>query len=150
MNWLPDTWTAVASLPTIDLNDEVIEQGAFEPLPEIVPVRDTHFGGHLVGGGWPRYQGNQLLIDGRFVSTARALEVLALVRMGHLWAMSLVFLTISDGQVAGRHHITRGELLAVDWTADPINPDCRVLRVSSEVPRGSEPTEVSTCGERRN
>jgi hypothetical protein len=122
------TWTAIASTPSIDRDDEVLEGRCFEPLPSRpVPVRNGHVAGEQVGSGQPRYEGNVLLLDGRFASTPKAQEVRTLVTEGHLTSMSVVFLPISDRQVDGRLHITRAELLAVDWVEIPSNRDARVL-----------------------
>ncbi len=46
----------MASVPTIDRDDEILEAGCVDPLPTTVPVRDAHFGGQLVGSRRPRYQ----------------------------------------------------------------------------------------------
>jgi hypothetical protein len=122
------TWTAIASAPTIDRDDEVLEARCFEPLPQRpVPVRSRHFGGEQVGSGRPRYDGDVLLLDGRFASTPKAQEVRTLVTEGHLTSMSVVFLPITDRQVDGRRHIVTAELLAVDWAEIPSNRDSRVL-----------------------
>ena len=121
------SWTAVASAPTIDRDDEVIESKAFEPLPPTVPVRDAHLGGELVGSGRPYYRGDALYLDGRFASTPRAQEVRTLVKEGHLSTMSVVFLPVRDRKIDGRRHITKGELLAVDFVEIPSNRDARVL-----------------------
>jgi hypothetical protein len=126
------TWTAVASVPSVDRDDEIVAERAFEPLPrQPVPVRDAHFGGQLVGSGRPHYQGNQLLLEGRFASTPRAQEVRTLVVEGHLASMSVVFLPLADEQVDGRRNITRAELLAVDFGEIPSNRDARVLAARS-------------------
>jgi hypothetical protein len=121
------TWVAVVSTASIDRDDEVLEARCFEPLPQQVPVRDRHVDGEQVGSGRPRYDGDVLLLDGRFASTRRAQEVRALVVEGHLTTMSVVFWAPSDRQVDGRRHITRAELLAVDWAEIPSNRDTRVL-----------------------
>jgi hypothetical protein len=123
------SWTAVASSPSIDRDDEIVEAREFEPLPAKVPVRSAHFGGELVGSGRPYHRGSDLHIDGSFASTPRAQDVRTLVREGHLEHMSVVFLPKKDRSVEGRRHITRGELLAVDWVEIPSNRDARVLAV---------------------
>lgn len=121
------TWTAVASAPTVDRDDEVVAGLAFEPLPAQTIVRDGHFGGAVVGSGRPYYQGDTLMIDGRWASTPAGQENRTLVIEGHLTSMSVVFMPLEDRQVDGRRHITKGELLAVDWVDIPSNRDARVL-----------------------
>lgn len=126
-------WTAIASAPSIDRDNEVVEARCFSQapggLPEQVPVRSAHFGGELVGSGRPYYVANRLQIDGRFASTPKAQEVRTLVKEGHLTTMSVVFLPLTDRQVEGRRHITSAELLAIDWAEIPSQRDARVLAV---------------------
>lgn len=123
-------WTAVASRPSIDRDDEVIEAGAFQPLPAKVPVHDRH-GGELIGSARPYYVGPDLMVDGRFATTPKAQIVRQLVRESHLETMSVVFMPLKDRSVDGRRHITKGELLAVDWAPISSNRDARVLAVRS-------------------
>ncbi len=59
------SWTAVASTPSIDRDNEIVDSGAFEPLPARVPVHAEHFG-EIIGSGRPYYEGNTLYIDGTF------------------------------------------------------------------------------------
>lgn len=76
----------MASTPTVDRDDEVVEARCFLPLPKQVPVRSAQFGGEQVGSGRPYYSGGDLLVEGRFASTRKAQEVRTLVREGHLVA----------------------------------------------------------------
>jgi len=122
-------WTAVASTPSVDRDDEVLQARCFVPLPEQVPVRSAHFGGEQVGSGRPYYVGDRLQIDGTFASTSKAQEVRTLVKEGHLTTMSVVFRPLTDRRVDGRRHIVTGELLAVDWAEIPSQRDARVLAV---------------------
>ena len=121
------TWTAIASAPTLDRDNEVVAGRAFDPLPDRVPVRDGHFGGELVGSGRPYYRGDTLQIDGKFASTPRAQEIRTLVLEGHLDGMSVVFLPIADKDVGGVRHITKAELLAIDFVHIASNRDAAVL-----------------------
>lgn len=124
------SWTAVASAPSIDRDREVVDAGAFEPLPAQVPVHDEHFG-QLIGSARPYYVGDLLYVDGTFASTPRAQEMRTLVLEGHLTSMSIVFFDATTKDVAGITHITAGELLAVDWAPIPANRDSRLVAARS-------------------
>jgi len=122
----PGSWSAVASTPSVDRDDEVLEPGCFDPLPAQVPVHATH-SGPIIGSGRPYYVGNALHIDGKFASTPEAQAVRTLVTEGHLQTMSVAFMPLKDQRKAGRRHVTKGELLAVDWASIPSNRDALVL-----------------------
>lgn len=119
-------WSAIVSAPTLDRDGDVIDAGAFNPLPPRVPVHDRHFG-DLVGSARPYYQGLELAIDGVFASTPKAQDMRTLVLEGHLTTMSVVFLRPKTRHVDGVRHITSAELLAVDWAPIPSNLDTAVL-----------------------
>jgi HK97 family phage prohead protease len=119
-------FTAVASDGSVDRDGEIIDPGAFEPLPSKVPVHLGH-GGPLVGSGRPRYAGTRLLIDATFAVTKQAQEARELVKGGHLEQMSVVFMRGQDKVVQGVRHITKGELLACDLVSIPSNRETRVL-----------------------
>lgn len=124
------SWTAVASAPVLDRDNEVIAAGALKWQGDRVPVHAEHFG-ELVGSGRPYYQGDVLYIDGEFASTTRAQEIRALVTEGHLGHMSVVFMAAKRDTSGRVPVITDGELLAVDFAPIPSNREARVLAARS-------------------
>jgi len=119
------TWKAVASAPSVDRDNEVVDAFAFEPLPATVPVHAEHFG-EIIGSGRPYYEGETLYIDGTFASTPKAQVIRSLVREGHLRTMSVAFMTLQKRK-GNPTHIEKAELLAVDWASIPSNRDALVL-----------------------
>lgn len=122
------TWTAIASVPTVDRDREIIAAGALWWSAESLPVHDQH-GGEVIGSCVPTYRGDTLYVSGRFASTDRAQVVRALVTEGHLTTMSVMFVPESTkpGTDGVRTIITSGELLAVDFAAVPSNREAKVL-----------------------
>lgn len=124
------TWTAVASAPTLDRDGEVVDPFAFAPLPASVPVHDGHRFDRVVGRAVPRYDAQgTLYVDGRFSSIPEAQRTRTLVLEGVLDSMSVAFHNPVRTNVEGTPHITKGELLAVDFVSVPSNRDARVVAV---------------------
>jgi hypothetical protein len=56
-----------------------------------------------------------------------------------------MFLPLADRQVDGRRHITKAELVAVDWAEIPSNRDARAMAVRSLAkPDGGTPASWKT------
>lgn len=72
----------MASVPTIDRDDEILRPGATTRCPPWRWCAKAHFGGQIVGSGRSRYQRDQLIIDGL---------------QGPLSTMSVVFLPKGPG-----------------------------------------------------
>ena len=89
-------------------------------------VHDDH-GGRAIGRARPYYEGDRLLIDGTFASTARAQEMRTLVKEGVVTDMSIVFLRRRTERIKGVSCLLEGELLGVDFVGIPANRDARVL-----------------------
>lgn len=117
----------VASTDSKDRDGEVIIPGAFLPLPEDVPIHAFHDFSNPVGRGVPRYHGNQLLVTGKFASTARAQEIRALVMDGVIKHTSVGFMEPTREHRDGVTHITKAELLEVSFCSISSNRDARVL-----------------------
>lgn len=135
---------AVASMPVLDRDGEIIDAGAFEPLPESVPVHAYHSFGDPVGVGEPFYEGEQLMIRGTFATTPRAQEMRQLVLDGAVPAVSVGFMTRNAQEVDGVRHITSAELLEVSLVSVPALREAQILAVKSvdiDLKRGARNSE---------
>jgi HK97 family phage prohead protease len=125
----------ILSAPTEDRDGEVIEKGAFNPLPDHIPMDIDHemSVAGTVGSGTPFYDEDGMLrVKGGFASTAKAQEARALVNEGHIRTASVAFIR-KDAKKAGDgvRHITKAELLNGAFVAVPSNRDALVLASKS-------------------
>lgn len=121
---------AIASAPTLDRDGEVIAKGAFNPLPDTVPIHVDHrmSSEGLVGSARPFYSGDNLLVRGTFAGTARGQEVRQLVKEGHLNRMSVGFMDARKSKAPdGTTIITKAELLEVSFVTVSSNREAMVL-----------------------
>jgi HK97 family phage prohead protease len=123
-------FVAVLSAPTLDRDGEIIDAGAFEPLPEHIPIdvdhgMDTR---STVGSGRPYYDGDLLMFEGRFASTPLGQETRTLVTEGHVRKMSVAFMGAQrEEDEDGVVHIRSGELLNAAVVSIPSNRDADIL-----------------------
>ena len=77
---------AIASTGDLDRDNEIISPGAFDPLPQSVPIHQDHVmtAAGVIGRGRPFYQDGKLMLDARFATTADAQTVRAKVLDGTL------------------------------------------------------------------
>ncbi len=127
-------FTAIASMPTLDRDREVILKGAFLPLPDTIPVHFGHDFNDPVGRARPRYDGEALLVDGWFGRSARAQEVRQMTVDGILGHVSVGFMDSKKEMRDGIQTIVSGELLEVSLVSIPSNREAAVLSV-----RGYQP-----------
>lgn len=129
---------AIISDATLDRDGEVIDPGAFEPLPQKITVDIDHWMSvqRTVGSGRPFYSNERLMLRGRFASTDTAQEVRTLVTEGHIDKMSVAFRRAERRDVDGVTHITRAELLNVAIVAIPANPSAAILAAKANAQRG--------------
>lgn len=120
---------AILSAPTLDRDGEIIDPGAFEPLPKSIPVHVDHrFETEaVVGRAEPFYDGDMLKVRGKFTSTARGQEVRSLVADGFVDSMSVGFMAAERDQKDGATHVTRAELIEASFVSIPANRDALVL-----------------------
>jgi len=121
---------AVLSAPTLDRDGEVIDAGAFDPLPSRITIDMDHglSMATTVGSGTPYYDGDVLKISGTFASIPRAQEARALVAEGHISTMSVAFMGAQKTKAKdGPSHVTKAELLNAAFVAVPSNRDALVL-----------------------
>lgn len=119
----------VMSTDSVDRDGEVIVKGAFDPLPESIPVHAFHNFDDPIGRAVPAYdEQGRLVGKGFYASTPRAQEIRQLVADGVIGHTSVGFMAAersskNDGPV----EITSGELLEVSFVSVPSNRDARVL-----------------------
>lgn len=120
----------VMSTDSVDRDGEVIVKGAFDPLPESIPVHAFHDFNDPIGRAVPSYNDDgQLVGRGFFASTARAQEVRQLVADGVIGHTSVGFMAADreKGEGSGPVQIKTAELLEVSFVSVPSNRDARVL-----------------------
>lgn len=118
---------AIASTEGVDRDGEVIQFGAFNPLPPSIPVFANHDPAFPVGRAVPFYDGRLLKVRGAYASTPRAQELRTLVAEGVVDSMSVGFVNSKRSTVRGQKTVTKGELIEVSFTAIPVNAEARVL-----------------------
>ena len=130
------SFTAVASMPTLDRDGEVVAKGAFSWAPEGVPVHAFHNFADPVG--WAptlRYEGDALIAEGTFGTTPRAREIRQLVLDGAIRHVSVGFMRPETEMRDGVRTIVRSELLEVSLVSVPSNRQAAVLAAKSPTGR---------------
>jgi len=125
------TFTAILSTSEIDRDGEIIEEGAFDPLPKMINIDVDHRTSVLdtVASGRPYYEDGKLMIDGKFASTSKGQEVRTLVNEGHIDTLSVYF-RYKDGELAADSRtfmIKDAELLNAGFVSIPANPGAKVV-----------------------
>lgn len=143
------TFTGIASTSDADSDNDVIEAGAFEPIPmksgpggevpNVLMLRD-HDRTQIIGG-WRsfRQQCNELLVEGELcLAVPKARETHELMKHGFLSGISVCF-TVSDrnhisvDQKSGRRTIKKATLRECSIVGFPANANARITSVKSEV-----------------
>lgn len=127
------SFEAVLSAPVEDRDNEIIDGKAFDPLPASIPILADHDGQvrSLVARAEPFYDGDQLKARGKFASHEFAQYVRSLLTEGILDTMSVGFMNPQRAMVAGKAHITKGELLESSFVVIPSNRDALVSTAKS-------------------
>jgi HK97 family phage prohead protease len=122
-------FVAVLSKPTTDRDNEIVAAKAFDPLPDHITIDVDHAlkTSGVVGSGVPYYDGDTLMVKGRFASTALGQEIRALVSEDHIRTMSVAFRGAEKEAKDGVTTITKAELLNAAFVAIPANRDAVVL-----------------------
>lgn len=119
---------AILSAPTLDRDQEIIDSGAFEPLPASIPVHAYHDFRDPIGRGVPFYDGDVLKLRGFYASTPRAQEIRTLVAEGVIANMSVGFMSAQRTEDdEGKTHIVRGEILEGSMVSIPSNREAAIL-----------------------
>lgn len=117
----------VLSAETVDRDGEVIDKGAFEPLPESIPFHAFHDFNDPIGRAVPFYDGDVLKARGFFASTPRAQEIRTLVSEGVIGHTSVGFMAAIREDDADVPHVKSGELLEGSFVSIPSNREASVL-----------------------
>lgn len=127
------SFEVVLSAPTLDRDGEVIDVGAFEPLPDHITFDIDHglSTATTVGSGVPRYEDGLLKVAGTFSSIPRAQEVRTLVEEGHIRTTSVAFMSPVRKVVDDTVHVTKAELLNGAFVPVPSNREAVVLAVKA-------------------
>lgn len=125
------SFEAVLSAPTLDRDLEIIDERAFDPLPDHITIDIDHSMSvtSIVGSGTPYYDGGMLMFRGSFASTPLAQEVRTLVVEGHVNKMSVAFRAAirEIDEKDGLQHVRSGELLNAAIVAIPSNREADIL-----------------------
>jgi HK97 family phage prohead protease len=129
-----EEFLAILSAPTLDRDKEIIDENAFAPLPESIPVHLYHDFSNPVGRAVPFYDEGVLKVRGFFASTDRAQEARTLVREGVIGSMSVGFMDAArEVGEDGVTHITKGEILEGSFVSVPSNREAAVLMAKEYV-----------------
>lgn len=134
---------AVLSAATLDRDGEVIQTGAFDPLPASVPVHAYHDFRDPIGRGVPYYEDDVLKLRGVFASTPRAQEIRSLVSEGIIGSMSVGFMGAQREERDGVPHVTKGELLEGSFVSIPSNREAAVTMAKTYAEETRTVTEVA-------
>lgn len=120
---------AILSKPTTDRDMEIVAAKAFDPLPDHITIDVDHAlkTSGVVGSGTPYYDGDMLMVKGRFASTALGQDVRALVAERHIRTMSVAFRGAEKEAKDGVTTITKAELINAAFVAVPANRDALIL-----------------------
>lgn len=131
----PGTFSLILSTSDLDRDGEVVDPGAFDPLPEHIAMDIDHgmSVATTVGSGRPFYrEDGKLQVDGTYASTELGQQTRTLVREGHVRTASVAMLPLKktkDGD--GVAHITKADLLNGAFTPVPSNKGATVLSAKS-------------------
>lgn len=122
----------IMSTDAVDRDGESILKGAFDPLPESIPVHAFHDFHDPVGRAVPTYNDKgQLVGRGFFAGTPRAQEIRQLVVDGVVDRTSVGFMGAERKSAEGVPEIVSAELLEVSFVSVPSNREAAVLAVKA-------------------
>lgn len=129
----------ILSTPNLDRDGEVIDSGAFEPLPKHITFDIDHglSTATTVGSGEPYYEDGVLKVKGTFSSIPRAQEVRTLIAEGHIRTTSVAFMSAKRAMVDGVPHVTSAELLNGAFVPVPSNRESLILSAKSRRSEGT-------------
>ena len=118
----------VMSTDSVDRDGEIIDKGAFDPLPESIPVHAFHDFTRPIGRAVPGYDDEGRLVGrGFFGSDAESQQMRQKVADGLIGHTSVGFMAAERDSKDGTPHIKRAELLEVSFVSVPSNRDAAVL-----------------------
>jgi len=129
------SFEAVLSVPTLDRDGEIVDAGAFDPLPEHITIDIDHAMSveKTIGSGRPFYDGPILKFEGTFASTPLAQMVRSLVDEGHIRTMSVAYMQANYevDQHDGLPHLRKAQLLNAGIVGIPANRDALITASKS-------------------
>jgi uncharacterized protein len=144
------TFKGAASTSDVDLHNDVIEAGAFDPIatkaspdgeliPDVLMLRD-HDRAQIIGG-WKSFEqkGARLLVEGELtLEVEKARETYALMKRGYLSGLSVGFevkdpkgIVFDDKK--NRRFIKKAQLRECSIVSFPANRQARILSVKSDI-----------------
>ena len=122
------------SVPSLDRDQEIVDAGAFDPLPDHIPFDIDHglSTATTVGSGKPYYDGDRLMVRGTFASTPLGQQVRTLVNEGHIRTTSVAMHRPRVETKDGVPHIVKAELLNGAFVPVPANRDALVVASKAE------------------
>lgn len=121
---------AVLSVPVIDRDGEVIDAGAFNPLPAEIPIHKFHDFSSPVATATPFYDGAILKARGVFDPDPDSQAIRA--KLGRsIRYMSVGFMAATRSDQDGVPHITKAELLEASFVSVPSNREAAILAVKA-------------------
>lgn len=121
---------AILSVPVVDRDGEVIDPGAFDPLPAEIPIHKFHDFSSPVATAVPYYDGDVLKAKGVFDPDPDAQMIRAKVGRSIRY-MSVGFMAAARADDNGVPHITKAELLEASFVSVPANREAAILAVKA-------------------
>lgn len=131
------SFEAVLSVPSVDRDKEVLDAGAFNPLPEHITIDIDHAMTveKTIGSGHPFYDGPVLKFAGTYASHPLAQMVRSLVDEGHIRTMSVAYMNshYEIDENDGLAHMRKAELLNAGIVGIPSNREALITASKSLV-----------------
>lgn len=132
----PGTFSLILSDASEDRDGEIVDAGAFEPLPDFLSADVDHTMSvtGTVGSGTPVYSDDKsvLTVEGTFASTDLGQSTRTLVKEKHVRTASVAFIPLEKSKGEdGKVHVTKAELLNFAFTPVPSNRNAVVLSSKS-------------------
>jgi HK97 family phage prohead protease len=129
------SFEAILSVPTVDRDKEVLDPGAFMPLPDHITIDIDHAMTveKTVGSGRPFYDGPVLKFEGTYASHPLAQMVRSLVDEGHIRTMSVAYMNshYEIDENDGLAHLRKAELLNAGIVGIPSNREALITASKS-------------------
>lgn len=155
-------FTGVASTSDLDLQGDVVEPGAFEPIPKkrapngnmipaVLMLRD-HDRSQVIGGWTGFHQDKtELYVEGELMidEVPKARETYALLQKGYLNGLSVGFhMRDKEGSweiVRGKRHIKKANLQEISIVGFPANRQARVVSVKQQIDEWRQSLGLDPC-----
>jgi HK97 family phage prohead protease len=145
------SFEAILSVPVKDRDGEVVDAGAFNPLPPHMPIDLDHAMTveKTVASGRPFYDGGILKFEGTYASHPLAQMVRSLVDEGHIRTMSVAYMNAryEIDEKDGLPHLRSAELLNAGIVGIPANREALITASKSFTEEVAEVVDVSVKSE---